>query len=132
MVRGETKIKVPPPLLSFIMIICELYVGLDVWEFRLTTKAYHPESNGLCEGQNKTIKESLVKVLDGNPRDWPNITEGISFTHRVSKHTSTKFLPFLYNLEPNLSIDVKYILADTEWSESEYHFNKGKETLEQT
>ena len=29
--------------------------------------AYHPQSNGLSERQNRTIKASLVKVLDENP-----------------------------------------------------------------
>ena len=63
------------------------------------TSAYHPQSNGLCERQNRTIKDSLVKVFDGNPCDWPNIIEGVLFAHRVSKHTSIKFSPFflMYN-----------------------------------
>ena len=34
------------------------------------TLAYHPQSNGVCERQNRTIKDSLVKVLDRNPCDW--------------------------------------------------------------
>ena len=52
----------------------------------------HPQSNGLCERQNKTIKDSLVKVLDENPCDWPNIIEEVLFAHRVSKHTSINFI----------------------------------------
>ena len=31
------------------------------------TSAYHPQSNGLVERQNHTIKNALVKVLDQNP-----------------------------------------------------------------
>ena len=48
------------------------------------TSAYHPQSNGLCERQNRTIKDSLVKFLDRNPCDWPKRIEGVSFAHRVS------------------------------------------------
>ena len=35
------------------------------------TLAYYPQSNGLCERQNRTIKDSLEKVLDRNPCDRP-------------------------------------------------------------
>ena len=74
------------------------------------TSAYHPQSNGLCERQNRTIKNSLVKVLNENPEEWPSIIEGIIFAHRVSRHSSTKFSPFylLYHREPTLPIDLKY------------------------
>ena len=41
------------------------------------TLACHPQSNGLCKRQSRNIKDSLVKALDGNPCDWPNIIEGV-------------------------------------------------------
>ena len=73
------------------------------------TSAYHPQSNGLCERQNRTIKDSLVKILEENPKKWPNVIEGVLFAHRVSAHYSTKFSPFflLYNRHPTLPIDIK-------------------------
>ena len=76
--------------------------------------AYHPQSNGLCEWQNMTIKESLTKVLDGNSCDWSNTIKGVLFAHWVSKHTSTKFSPFflMYNRESILPVDVMYSLVD--------------------
>ena len=72
------------------------------------------------------MKDSLVKVLDGNPCGWPNIIERILFAHKVSKHTSTKYSPFflIYNREPTLPIGVKYSLVGTEGNEREYPFDK--------
>ena len=77
------------------------------------TSAYHPQSNGLCERQNRTIKDSLVKILEENPKEWPNVIQGVLFAHRVSVHYSTKFSPFflLYNRHPTLRIDIKYNLV---------------------
>ena len=74
---------------------------------------HHPQANGLCERQNRVIKESLVKVLDENPSEWSYIISGIIFSHRVSGHYSTKFSPFymIYNREPILPIDVKHNLV---------------------
>ena len=77
------------------------------------TGSYHPQSNGLVERQNRTIKTSLVKVLEDNVNMWPSVIEGVLFAHRVSRHSSTKYSPFvlLYNREPVLPIDVKHKLV---------------------
>ena len=89
--------------------------------------AYHPQSNGLVERQSRTIKNSLVKILEDNPRHWPYIMEGVLFAHRVSKHSSTKYSPFklLYNREPVLPIDVKYRLSSTEISKCDETCDNG-------
>ena len=57
------------------------------------TSAYHPQGNGLCERHNRTIKEALVKVINEDPAEWPNIIDGVLFAHRVSRHSSTKYSP---------------------------------------
>ena len=61
---------------------------------QLVTSAYHPQSNALVERQNRTIKNSFVKVLEENPLKWPSLIKGMLFAHRVSKHSSTKYSPF--------------------------------------
>ena len=42
---------------------------------------YLPQSNGLVEHQNRTIKNSLVKVLDQNPEQWSYVINGKFFAH---------------------------------------------------
>ena len=72
------------------------------------TSDYHPQANGLWECQNRTIKDSLDKVLNSKPTQWPYITEGALSAHRVSKHFSTKYSPFyfMYIRKPNPLIDI--------------------------
>ena len=73
---------------------------------------YHPQSNGLVEKHNRTIKNGLVKVLEANREGWPYIIEDVLFAHRVNRHSSTKYTPFL-------SIDFKFSLAEREVNETE-------------
>ena len=96
---------------EFVNQVCDKLHKLTGVEQRVTS-AYHPQANGLVERQNRTIKNSLVKVLEDNHEMWPHIIEGILFAHRVSRHSSTKYSPFmmLYNREPVLPIDVKHNL----------------------
>jgi len=62
-----------------------------------------------------------VKVLEDNHEMWPQVIEGILFAHRVSRHSSTKYSPFMlmYNREPVLPIDVKHNLDKDENKERE-------------
>ena len=73
------------------------------------TSAYHPQANGLCERQNRTIKDSLVKVLNVRKSEWSYVIEVVLFAHRVSRHSSTKYTPFflMYHQQPVLPIDIQ-------------------------
>ena len=42
---------------------------------------YHLQSNGLIEHQNRTIKNTLVKVLDQNPEQWLYLIDCVLFAH---------------------------------------------------
>ena len=85
--------------------------------------------NRLVERQNGTIKNRLVNVLEDNPEMWLQIIEGIIFAHRISRHSSTKYSPFMlmYNHEPVLVIDVKHNLDKDESKERENREGDGDE-----
>ena len=111
--HGCMRIQVNNQGKEFVNEISENLHEMTGTEQRITS-AYHPQSNGLCERQNGTIKDSLVKVLEEKPKEWPNIIDGILFAHRVSIHYSTKYSPFflMYNRHPIPPIDIKYDLID--------------------
>ena len=91
------------------------------------TSAYHPQSNGLLERQNRIIKNVLVKVMEAHLEEWPHIIEDALFAHRVSRHSSTQYLLsfLIYNKDAVLPIDVKFSLAEREVNETEV-FDEGK------
>ena len=74
------------------------------------TSANHFNPKGLVVRQNRTIKSSLVKVLEENPLKWSSTIVAVLFVHRVSKQSPTKYSSFklIYNREPVRPIDVKY------------------------
>ena len=119
--HGCMKIQIKDQGREFVNEVSKVLHNVIGTEQRITSP-YHPQSNGLCGRQNRTSKDSLVKVPDENPCDWPNIMEGVLFAHRVSKHTSTKFSPFflMYNREITLPIHVKCSLVGIEGNESEH------------
>ena len=78
----------------------ELHLMTDTQQ--RVTSACHPQSNGLVERQNRTIKNALVKILGENPEQWPYVIDGVLFAHRVSCHASINYSLFylMYNGEP--------------------------------
>ena len=79
-----------------------------------TTSAFLPQSNGLCERQNRAIKDSLIKVLEEKVDQWPYINDSVLFAHRVSRHTAAKYCLFflLYKRHPVLPIDIRFDLVE--------------------
>ena len=86
---GCFKIQINDQGKEFINEVSDALFELTGTDQRVTS-AYHPQSNGLCE-TNRTIKDSLVKVLEENPKKWPNVIEGVLFAHIVSVYYSTTF-----------------------------------------
>ena len=64
--------------------------------------------------KTEPFKDSLVKVLEENPRKWPDVivVGSIIFSHHISIHSSNKCSLFhlMFNLQSTLPIDVKYDL----------------------
>ena len=62
----------------------------------ITTTPYHPQSNGMCERLNGTLKTMLRKVAEERPRDWDRYIPAVLFAYREVRHESTGYRPCGY------------------------------------
>jgi hypothetical protein len=56
--------------------------------------AYHPQTNGLVERQNRTTNACIRKSLEDRFDQWVYALDSVLFSYRVQKHASTKFTPY--------------------------------------
>ena len=55
---------------------------------------YHPQSNGLCERANATIKSMIRKLSSDNPSSWDKLLQCALFAYREVPQETTGFSPF--------------------------------------
>lgn len=67
-----------------------LLVGTD----HRITSAYHPQSNGLVERMNQTLKNTLLKLVNDQQNNWDDLLDPTLFAIRTSRQKSTKYTPF--------------------------------------
>ena len=58
------------------------------------SSAYHPQTNGQRERDNRTLKDTLTKYLDDTGDNWDDLLPAALFSYRTAVHSSTKVTPF--------------------------------------
>ena len=58
------------------------------------TTAYHPQSDGLIERMNRTIKEILAKYISVNQTDWDKFVDSVEFAYNSTIHDTTGITPY--------------------------------------
>ena len=61
---------------------------------RSVTSAYHPQTNGLDERTNQTLKARLSKLVNEKQEDWCKFLDDVAYSIRTQKQSTTKFTPF--------------------------------------
>ncbi|XP_056290381.1 uncharacterized protein LOC130206427 [Pseudoliparis swirei] len=91
----------------------ELCALLHVKQVR--TSIYHPQTDGLVERFNKTLKAMLRKAIDKDGRNWDQLLPYLLFAIREVPQASTGFSPFdlLYSHKPRGLLDI----AKETWEE---------------
>ncbi len=75
---------------------------------QLRTSVYHPQTDGLVERFNQTLKQMLRRVVAEDKRDWDLMLPYVLFGIREVPQASTGFTPFelLFGRQPRGLLDV--------------------------
>ena len=87
-------------------VMKELFSLLQVTQIR--TSVYHPQTDGLVERFNKTLKSMLKKAMDTDGKNWDQLLPHVLFAIREVPQASTGFSPFelLYGRRPRGILDL--------------------------
>ena len=84
--------------------LCEL---LEINKTRTT--AYHPQSDGMIERLNRTIKDVLSKYISANQTDWDRYIDGVVFAYNSSIHETTEITPYRMVFGEEMTLPVQLI-----------------------
>ena len=73
-------------------LLKELYRLLHIRHIR--TSPYHPQTDGLVQRFNKTLKTMLRKTAVEEGKDWDRVLSYVLFAYREVPQSSTGFSPF--------------------------------------
>ena len=93
------------------------------------TSAYHPQTNGLDERTNQTLKQRLSKLVNEHQNNWCDFLDEVAYSIRTQRQASTKYTPFylMFGRNPNSAQMVFiiffncYIFNNLNESESQNH-----------
>ena len=87
-------------------LLTEIYRMLHVYPIRTTP--YHPQTDGLVERFNQTLKAMLKKAATDEGKDWDRVIPYLLFAYREVPQSSTGFSPFelLYGRSVRGPLDV--------------------------
>ena len=86
-------------------VVAELCALLGI--HRVTTTAYHPQTDGLVERFNATMAQMLSAYTSEDQKDWDEFLPTVALAYNSSIHSSTGFSPYrlLFGRETPLPMD---------------------------
>ena len=76
---------------------------------KITTTAYHPNSNGFVERIHQFYKNTMKAYAEDGNKDWDSFLALLVMTYNDSKHTSTGFTPFFLSTGRDFRLPTDYV-----------------------
>ena len=107
---GSAAIQINDQGREFVNQVSRLLHSLYGTKQRITS-AYHPQSNGLVERNNRTVQSWLLKVLAEKHEEWPSALPGVVFSYNTSKNKTTLVTPFylMYGRKARIPLDSEWL-----------------------
>ena len=69
---------------------------------------YNSQANGVVERGHYNLREAIVKMCEGNIRDWPSVLPAATYADRITTRRATGYSPFylLHGTHPLLPCDL--------------------------
>jgi hypothetical protein len=103
--------------------------------------AYHPQTDGQTERQNRTLEEMLRSRINFQQDDWDEHLEMAELAFNNSKQASTGYTPFYLNHGQEAQMPLDYAIADarptnnpeaaTRIRQMHEHLNRARQHIEQ-
>ena len=105
---GAVKIQINDQGREFVNSVSAELHALTGVKQRLTS-AYHPQSNGLAERNNRTIQNSLLKTLQEEHKEWVRALPGVLCAYNTAKQKSTGYSPhfLMYGRKARLLLEME-------------------------
>ena len=84
---------------------------------KISTTAYHPQTDGLVEKFHRTLSDMLAKTVEEGGRDWDTRLPYVLFAYRTSMQESTKESPFFLLYGRDAQLPTEAALSPPEDSE---------------
>lgn len=86
-------------------------------EKKIYTTAYHPQTNGLVEHLNGTMKQMIAMYTNDAADDWDEYLQAVMFAYNTAKQESTGMTPYslLFGVEARTPADIGHGVQLTDY-----------------
>lgn len=88
------------------------------------TTPYHPQSDGMVERMNRTIKDMLSKYINANQTDWDRFVDGIVLAYNTTPHETTRISPYRLVFGKEAKLPINVLTENENFTTSEKEANK--------